>query len=933
MATVYLAEDLRHHRQVAVKVLRPELAAALGGARFLREIDIAARLTHPHILPLHDSGEAGAFLFYVMPLVDGESLRDRIEREGALPIPDAVRWLRDVADALAYAHAHGVVHRDIKPGNVMLSGRHAVVTDFGVAIGTPAYMAPEQATADPAVDHRADLYAFGVLAYEMLTGRPTFLKPSVQATVAAHLTEPPVPIARHRPQVSPALAAVVTRCLEKRPEDRWPSADELLAQVEAIAATPPEGSAAATTPMPRRLRLLGIAGVVVLVAGAWAVVSARRSARLQWAREIALPQIRQLADSEQWEAAFRLAGQTRPVIPKDPTFASLWARVSTPASIRSRPPGARVFRKEYTAGASAWEYLGTTPLDSIPFPRGFSQLRLQQEGHRPLEVAAYWRLLSDSPYVLPPSPSQAGEKGNGIPEDMVWVPGTHIGELNLPGLEHLGAITVGSYFIGAREVTNREFKEFVDSGGYRRREFWAEPFLLEGRPVSWDAAMARFVDKTGRAGAATWEAGDYPPGQGDFPVAGVSWYEAAAYAKFAGKALPTIHHWALAASIPASSWIVPHSNFGGKGPEPVTGRRGLGVYGTYDMAGNVREWCLNATGGERYILGGGWSDPTYAFNDAYAQPPFDRSAINGIRLAQYLPGDTTLATASRPIVRAFRDFRKERPVPDRVFAIYRRLYDYDRTPLHPVVEETDSSADDWVRQRITFDAAYGSERVIAHLLLPKHHQPPYQVVVYFPGAAALHARSSLASLVNPPFDFILKSGRAVLFPIYKSTYERGDRLATWYPEESNFYKEHVIMWAKDLRRSIDYLETRPDIDSKRLAYYGFSWGGMLGGVMPAIEPRFKAAVLLVAGLKNQRGQPEVEPVNFLPRIRVPVLMLNGRYDFYFPVEAAQRPFFRLLGTPAQHKRLVISEGGHFVPRIQLIGETLKWLDRYLGPTN
>ncbi|HLQ23256.1 MAG TPA: SUMF1/EgtB/PvdO family nonheme iron enzyme, partial [Gemmatimonadales bacterium] len=555
----------------------------------------------------------------------------------------------------------------------------------------------------------------------------------------------------------------------------------------------------------------------------------------------------------------------------------------------------------------------------------FSRLRLKQEGGRALEVAAYWRLSSDSPYVL-------GD-GGGVPSGMVWVPGVHVSELNLPGLEHLGAITLGSYFIGAREVTNRRFKVFVDSGGYRRREFWAQPFQLEGRPLSWEAAMARFVDKTGRPGPATWEAGDYPAGQGDFPVAGVSWYEAAAYAKFAGKSLPTIHHWALAASTPASPWIVPQSNLGGKGPEPVTGGRGLGLYGTYDMAGNVREWCLNATGSERYILGGGWSDPTYAFNNAYAQPPFDRSPINGIRLAQYLPGDTTVATASRPIVRAFRDFSKERPVPDRVFAIYHRLYDYDRTPLHAVLEQTDTSADDWVRQRITFDAAYGNERVIAHLFLPKHHPPPYQVVVYFPGAAAIHARSSLASLSNPGFDFILKSGRAVLFPIYKSTYERGDRLSSWLPEESNLYKEHVIMWAKDLRRSIDYLETRPDIDTKRIAYYGLSWGGMLGGVMPAIEPRLKAVVLLVAGLENQRGQPEVEPINFLPHIRVPVLMLNGRYDFYFPVETAQRPFFRLLGTPPPQKRLVISEGGHFVPRIQLIGETLRWLDRYLGPTH
>ena len=183
MATVYLAEDLKHHRKVAVKVLRPDLAAVVGPERFLREIEIAAKLQHPHILPLHDSGEADGFLYYVMPYVEGESLREKLAREGELPVPDAVKILREVVDALAHAHAKGVVHRDIKPDNVMLSGRHALVTDFGVAkavseatgreqlttagvaLGTPTYMSPEQATADPHVDHRADIYAVGVLAY------------------------------------------------------------------------------------------------------------------------------------------------------------------------------------------------------------------------------------------------------------------------------------------------------------------------------------------------------------------------------------------------------------------------------------------------------------------------------------------------------------------------------------------------------------------------------------------------------------------------------------------------------------------------------------------------------------------------------------------------------------------------------------------------
>jgi serine/threonine-protein kinase len=192
MATVYLAHDLKHDRAVAIKVLRPELAASVGAERFVREIQIAAHLQHPHILPLHDSGQVDGFPYYVMPYVEGESLRDKLRREGALSIDEAVRLLGEILDALGYAHAHGIVHRDIKPENVMLSGRHALVTDFGVAkafsdakgeptlttmgvaLGTPAYMAPEQAVAAPHVDHRADIYAVGAVAYEMLAGQPLY---------------------------------------------------------------------------------------------------------------------------------------------------------------------------------------------------------------------------------------------------------------------------------------------------------------------------------------------------------------------------------------------------------------------------------------------------------------------------------------------------------------------------------------------------------------------------------------------------------------------------------------------------------------------------------------------------------------------------------------------------------------------------------------
>ncbi len=267
MATVYLAEDLKHRRRVAVKVLRPELAESIGGARFLREIEIAAQLTHPHILPLHDSGEAGGFLYYVMPYVEGEPLRAKLTRDGALAPADAARYLREVADALAYAHSRGVVHRDIKPENVMVSGRHVMVMDFGIAkavseaadsaqglttvgmtLGTPAYMSPEQAVADPNIDHRADIYALGIMGYEMVSGRTPFDARSPQQVLAAHVTQAPEPLLSRAPGCPPALASLVMRCLEKRPEARPQSAADLVAPLETT--TTPSGELAPTGAQP-----------------------------------------------------------------------------------------------------------------------------------------------------------------------------------------------------------------------------------------------------------------------------------------------------------------------------------------------------------------------------------------------------------------------------------------------------------------------------------------------------------------------------------------------------------------------------------------------------------------------------------------------------------------------------------------------------------
>src|SRR5213596_2875660 len=253
MATVYLAADLRHGRPVAIKVLRPEIAATLGPERFLREIETAARLNHPHILPLHDSGQAGGSLYYVMPYIEGESLRDRLEREGPLPVEDALRITREVAGALSYAHSHDVVHRDIKPENILLSGGEAVVADFGIAraitqaagskltetgipIGTPAYMSPEQASGGGPIDGRSDVYSLACVLYEMLVGEPPYTGPSAQVVIAKRFTDPVPSVRRLREGVPPAIDAAVSRALAKAAVDRFATA-ALFA--EALAAPPP----------------------------------------------------------------------------------------------------------------------------------------------------------------------------------------------------------------------------------------------------------------------------------------------------------------------------------------------------------------------------------------------------------------------------------------------------------------------------------------------------------------------------------------------------------------------------------------------------------------------------------------------------------------------------------------------------------------------
>ena len=450
--------------------------------------------------------------------------------------------------------------------------------------------------------------------------------------------------------------------------------------------------------------------------------------------------------------------------------------------------------------------MGTSPL-KVPLPRGYFLWKAVKAGLAETTGAAptWWSVVN---LRLAPE----GE----VPEGMVLV----------PGADSLGG-TIGiapvegprdPYFIDRHEVTNRQFKQFVDQGGYQKREYWKTPFVKDGKPVSWEDAMAAFRDATGRPGPSTWEGGTFPAGRDDFPVTGVSWYEAAAYAAFTGKSLPTLSHWYLAADIRMTPLLIPASNFSGKGLASVGSYSSIGPFGTYDMAGNAQEWAWNeADGGFRFILGGAWSSPTYQFNQPDAKPPFDRGAANGFRCALYPtpPRESLLA----PVRRTSRDYALEKPVGDEAFQIIRGVYAYAPRELKATIDEVDDSSPYWRKEKVSFSAAYGDERVPAFVFLPKNAKPPYQALVYHPSAGA--QSSTFASMEGfNRMEFIIRSGRAVIYPIYLGTFVRqlppAQSAAEW--------KDRVVKRFQDMRQSVEYLVSRDDIDVSKLGYLGASWG-------------------------------------------------------------------------------------------------------------
>jgi hypothetical protein len=768
----------------------------------------------------------------------------------------------------------------------------------------------------------------------MLSGRLPFTGDHEASILYAVVHEEPKALKAVKPEVAPELQHMVNRALKKQPEARYGSAGEMGKDLRNYRSSLRAGETKAFNlrALFRLLRkpIVAIPAVIALAAIALtAVWLFNRQAKIRWAKEQALPEIVRLIGADKLVDAYFVTKKAEKYIPNSRQLAELKEQFSWPVSIHTTPEGADVFFGRFEDSIEESEYLGRSPINNISLPEGYLRLKVVKDQYVPFQtVLLNYRPREEKPSI--PVFNLFLDGAENLPQGMVKIPAQDL-RLYLGGYDSPETIPTLSYLIDKHEVTNRQFKEFVNKGGYENPGYWKEKFIKDGKEIPWQSAMPLFRDQTGRLGPSTWAGGTYPEGQDDYPVSGVSWFESAAYAEYAGKSLPTIYHWLGATNIDYAAILIQHSNFNGTGPLRV-GSHPSGPYGVFDMAGNVREWCWNSSAGLRYILGGAWNDPEYIFHDAAVMSPFDRSQANGFRCLRYLEEDESLLLAKHPVDIPQIDWRREQPVSEEIFRIYKNLYKYDPKPLNPTKISSDDTHAHWIRELVEVNAAYGDERFRLHIFIPKNVDPPFQTVIFFPGMGVLYSQSSEDLLYVPIFDFIVMSGRAFIYPVYKGSYERFLGLKSSDSRATREYANWAIKVVNDACRTIDYVETRDDFKRENIGLYGYSWGGRLGSIVMAVEERIKLGMLLVGGFNINRAFPEVTEINFAPRVKAPVLMINGRYDADFPLETSVRPMFEFLGS--SDKDLKILDAGHnlgITHRNTFMNYILDWLDNHWGP--
>lgn len=1021
MGEVYLAQDVRLGRRVALKLLPVFFTKDKDRVRrFEQEARAASALNHPNILTIYEIGQIEGIHFIATEFIEGDTLR-QILATGQLKLSDALDVATQTASALVAAHQAGIVHRDIKPENIMLrrdgylkvldfglvklteqNGPPAntaaptianVKTDTGFVMGTANYMSPEQARA-LAVDSRTDIFSLGVVMYEMIAGRSPFQGASTADVLVSILEKEPPPLASLITNIPAELERIVAKALAKNREQRYQSAQELVVDLKKLRqrqeieaelgryvepetkpvtaihsriteqlklttgaelaattdaedkqATREDKKASATTAERRAaIRPMTLVVIAALIAAAGAAWFYWHSANIKWAKE-QIPRIEELAKAKNYFAAYDLASQARKYISDDAALSRLMHAISDTVTIKTEPAGARVYLKRFSRDESGKipprQLIGTTPLSDQRIARGDYLLEIEKEGY-----AESKQVFSNLPYndkeALFPRPISLEQKlveAEKVPDRMVFVPG---GQYRLVSWRRPtdARITLDDYLIDKYEVTNQEYKEFINAGGYLKKQFWKHAFVKDGRTLQWEEAMREFKDRTGLAGPRSWTGQNFPEGKADHPVTDLTWYEAAAYAEFRGKRLPTVFQWEKAARNGAATFaglIMPwglyrettddRANFKGNGTMPVDSFEfGISPYGCYNMAGNVAEWCLNANEVGFTTSGGSWEDPSYLFGYYGAYPGFHKSNKLGFRCVINSAGATSDQGAMA--IKAEEETPKYTSVNDAEYKALAKHYEYEKGPLDAEIIEVKETAE-WRREKIAYNGA-NDERVLAYLYLPKNFQKPFQVVHVTPAGDVSNRARSLPDSVEASWIPFIKSGRAIFTVVQKGFIER-DRPPGYTPPSYTTieFVEECVNTYNEIRRGIDYLETREDIDASRIAFFGPS-SAWTRTILPAIESRYRTVILPSSCVRpiEDRVIAAARSINFIPRIRPPKLVMLGRYDEAAPLKTEGQPLYDLMRQP---KRLIIFEGGH-IPAPEVAFPIVNaWLDETMGP--
>ncbi len=732
--------------------------------------------------------------------------------------------------------------------------------------------------------------------------------------------------------------------------------------VERPAAPISAGEVAEVVPLqasPARKRLKMLLLVVALLFGGaiYFGVAQRREANVNRdLRARTLVQVANLVGKDQYGAAFTLA---LPLLKdertkSDPRFTELWQQIVLPMRPLISESGATVYFKPYEDVEGGWVEAGTMPFTKlIDAPRGPLRLKVEKPGFRTgyFVIANPGPSLENDPPIpvvfnrpIDKVPLPLAAEGT-LPDDVVLVPRTNI-PVSLTGWS-AGVFgtdqrDMPAFGIGRSEVTNQEFKAFVDAGGYDNPAYWQGlKFEEDGRELSWADARQQFVDSTRRPGPAGWQLSTYPTGQAGLPVGGISWYEAVAYARFRGEELPTIHHWVRAAFAPYDIWyntapaVATQSRFSSDGPIPAHDSVGLGPWGTVNMAGNVSEWVWNSAGTGGLALGGAWGDNASLYQMAETERPMQRLPQNGLRLMHSLSGTPVSNELLQPIRLLFDNNAtwKREPVSDEAFEAMRFQFATAHVkPINVSVQEIQQSPV-WVVEEVILEFQ-GAANATIYIARPRIHHSPLQPIIYGPpGDCCLLKRSnrSILEQLRPPSDVVVKGGRALVMPIWAGSYERVLPPAPDPEVKTDREQQAALLWFHDISTTLDYLESRADIDMSKAGFLGISQMALAGNSL-AIEKRLKVGVLISAGVNGIRHHPMSDIVNYAPRIKIPILMINGRFDFFYPYEQSQKRLFDLLGTPANQKRHVVYDVGHFeyAQPNSIAMEVSNWLDQYLG---